>query len=204
MIDNRLQKLASLMVNYSTQVKKGEYVLIQGNSVSEPLLKEIYREVIRAGAYPEISVSIDGVKEILLKDGSDEQLQFILPSKRTIAEKCDVLIHLWGETNTKSLSNVDSKRISMQRRANREIVEIQHEREEKGEFRWCGTQFPTHADAQEAGMSLEEYENFVYEAGHLDKEDPVAEWNRISERQQKIVEYLNTKKELHIISKILI
>ena len=60
--------------------------------------------------------------------------------------------------------------------------------------------FQPHADAQEASMSLEEYEDFVYGAGLLDKDDPVAEWKRISKEQERWVKYLDTKKELHIVS----
>jgi len=69
-----------------------------------------------------------------------------------------------------------------------------------GSLRWCGTQFPTYADAQEASMSLNEYEDFVYGAGLLDMEDPVSEWKKISAYQDRWVKYLNTKKELHFLS----
>ncbi|HSL85475.1 MAG TPA: aminopeptidase, partial [Bacteroidales bacterium] len=69
-----------------------------------------------------------------------------------------------------------------------------------GSLRWCGTQFPAYGDAQEAGMSLEEYEDFVYGAGLLDLEDPVAEWKRISREQDRWIAYLNTKKTIRIVS----
>jgi aminopeptidase len=65
---------------------------------------------------------------------------------------------------------------------------------EPGKLRWCGTLYPTPASAQDAEMSLDEYEDFVFAAGHLDKDDPVAEWNRISASQQLVVDYLNGKK----------
>ena len=69
-----------------------------------------------------------------------------------------------------------------------------------GSLRWCGTQYPTHADAQEAGMSLEEYQDFVYRAGYLHTENPIAEWMRIEKDQEKWIGYLNSKKELRIVS----
>ena len=49
-----------------------------------------------------------------------------------------------------------------------------------GELRWCGTQYPTQSDAQEASMSFSEYEDFVYGAGLLEVDDPVAEWRKIT------------------------
>lgn len=69
-----------------------------------------------------------------------------------------------------------------------------------GTLRWCGTQFPTYSDAQEADMNLSEYEDFVYGAGHIDMDDPIAEWKKISSVQTRWVNYLDTKKEVHIIS----
>jgi aminopeptidase len=64
----------------------------------------------------------------------------------------------------------------------------------------CGTQFPTQADAQEASMSLSEYEDFVYGSGLIDRDDPVAEWQRISREQERWVRYLDSKKRIRIVS----
>ncbi|WIV11484.1 aminopeptidase [Proteiniborus sp. MB09-C3] len=201
MRDIRLQKLAHLIINYSLNIKKGEYLQITGGVATGPLLMELYREALRAGAYPEIAANIEGVSEILLKEGSDEQLQFVSPLNRTIAEKYDATIHLLGGVNTKELAGVDPQRIVARRRGLKEIVDIRNKREANGEYRWCLTQFPTHSDAQEGNMSLEEYEDFVFKAGLIDKEDPTAEWKRISEEQEKVVKYLDTKKDLRIVSK---
>ncbi|SDY96859.1 Leucyl aminopeptidase (aminopeptidase T) [Proteiniborus ethanoligenes] len=201
MRDIRLQKLAHLIINYSLNIKKGEYLQIRGSVVTEPLLKELYREALKVGAYPEITTYLEGVGEILLKEGNDEQLNFVSPVSRTFAEKYDATIHLLGGVNTKELAGVDPQRIVARRRAMKEIIDIQQKREAKGEYRWCLTQFPTHSDAQEGNMSLDEYADFVFKAGLIDKEDPTAEWKKISEQQEKVVKYLDQKKEIHIISK---
>ncbi|KNF08127.1 peptidase M29 aminopeptidase II [Gottschalkia purinilytica] len=201
MRDIRIKKLANLLVNYSLNVKKGEHINLQGNVITEPLLKELYREVIKVGANPELNVSLDGIEEILYKEGSEEQIKFQSPVAKAKVETYDATMFLLGEANTKALSGVDPKKIASRSVAMKEMIDIRNEREANGEFRWCLTQFPTHSDAQEANMSLEEYEDFIYKAGHIDKEDPILEWKKISQEQQKVVDYLNTKKELHIISK---
>ncbi|MTI49616.1 MAG: aminopeptidase [Firmicutes bacterium] len=201
MRDIRLQKLANLLVNYSLELKEGEYVQLAGSTISEPLLKELYREVIKVGAHPEIKASIEGLNEIMLKEGSSEQIEFVSPVTRVAIQEYDALIGLMGGVNTKANSNIDPKKMSGRMKAMKDLVRIRNQREANGEFRWVGTQFPTHSDAQEGNMSLEEYEDFVFKAGHIDKDDPIAEWKKISKEQQKIADYLNTKKELHIISK---
>ena len=70
------------------------------------------------------------------------------------------------------------------------------ERAAKKELSWCGTLFPTAASAQDAEMSLRDYEDFVFAAGHLDAPDPVAVWRELEARQQKVVDYLNGKKRV--------
>jgi len=67
-------------------------------------------------------------------------------------------------------------------------------------MRWCGTLFPTYALAQEADMSLSEYEEFVYGAMLLDREDPIAEWRAFSVEQQKKVDYLDKVHEIRIVA----
>src|SRR5690606_39306234 len=81
--------------------------------------------------------------------------------------------------------------------ARKPIFKVFMERAASGALKWCGTLYPTTASAQDAEMSLTEYEDFVFAAGHLDKPDPVAEWRQIQQRQQKVVDYLTGKKELH-------
>jgi aminopeptidase len=66
-----------------------------------------------------------------------------------------------------------------------------------GELRWSGTLFPTQASAQDAERGLTEYEDFVFRAGLLHMDDPAAEWRKIHDRQARVCEYLNTKKEVH-------
>ncbi len=201
MKDIRHQKLANLLVNYSLRVKEGEFIVLLGIPSTLPLLKELYREVLRAGAHPQIILDIPDEIEILLKEGNDEQIKYITPFKRTFASECDAMIGLWGDINTKRLSGVDPNKLAMMSRSRSEVSKVRFEREAKGEFRWVGTMYPMPANAQDASMSLEEYEDFVFGAGLLDKDDPITQWKRISKEQQKVVDYLDTKKEIHIISK---
>jgi aminopeptidase len=116
-------------------------------------------------------------------------------------EKADVWLSAWGTKNTKSNSNISAERIRASVKGAASWRKIYSEKMGNGSLRWCGTQFPTYADAQEASMSLSEYEDFVFNAGLLNCEDPVAEWKRISAEQERWVKYLDSKEELHIISK---
>ncbi|AOT71378.1 aminopeptidase [Geosporobacter ferrireducens] len=200
MADLRIKKLADLLVNYSFQLKKGEKFLIEASDLALPLVKEIYREALHVGANPELHVTLPGFKEMLLKTGNREQLEYISPIDTAILTNYDALLTIWGDHNTRELTGVDPLNIACHRAVRKDLKMKFLKRAAKGEVKWCGTQFPTHSDAQEAGMSLEEYEDFVYGAGLLNEDNPTKKWKIISEQQEKICNYLNTKKVVRIVS----
>jgi aminopeptidase len=157
------------------------------------LVKETYRQIIKAGGHPLLRWQEDDFQEIMLKEGNDEQLSFIPDPFKIVIETYDCQIGIRGASNTRSLSGVDPSREQIRRLAGREIMETMMKRSAEGEVRWVGTLYPTQAHAQEADMSLSDYEDFVYGACHVDKDDPVAEWNKVSTMQQKLVDWLKGK-----------
>jgi len=198
MYDPRLKAYAKLMVNYALNVQPGKLVALRCNPVAEPLLREVYREVLAAGAHPYNQVSMDGLGEILFKEASDEQLKYIPPMAWTAVEKADYFLNLAGGRNRKSLSGVDPKRMQIAQQGSREIQERYMEREAAGELSWSLCQFPTDSGAQEANMSTSDYYEFVLAACLINEPDPVAAWKKVSKTQQKICDYLMTKKDFHV------
>lgn len=200
-MDKRVEKLARLLIKYSMGIKKGDYLFIRANTVSEPLVKEAYRQAVLEGATVETKINLEGITEIFLKNATMEQLA--APSKIANWEFSNMTayLYIWGNYNTKEFAGVEPARMTEYVKSQREWRSIYGERTGKGEMRWVGTQFPTLADAQEANMSLSEYEDFVYKAGHIDSGDPIEEWKKISKEQQRIVDYLNTKDVIHVLSK---
>src|SRR6185437_12508612 len=104
MADIRLQRMAQVLVHYSLGVKKGDRLAIQTEPMAAPLVREVVREAIRAGAYPETFIGIPGVREIVLKEGSDEQLAYIPPSFRMIVEEYETQLQILAQDNTKGMS----------------------------------------------------------------------------------------------------
>jgi aminopeptidase len=198
MKDPRLQKLANVLVNYSVGVQLNERVLIAGNAITEPLITEIYRETLKAGGYPIVRMAPEGLTEILLKEGSDDQLKHFSPIAMYELENIDCRIGLWGQENTRALSNTDSARHSLMSAARKPYSETFFRRAASGQLRWNGSMFPTNSSAQDAGMSLSEYEDFVFSAGLLDHDDPIASWQALSKKQDAAVDHLNGHKKIHI------
>ena len=191
MRDPRLDKLARVLVEYSTGIKPGQLVRLTGDPVALPLLEAIYEAALKVGAHPYVKCAPASLQDLFYEHASEEQLKYVSPLAVEEIGRIDVSIGLWAETNTKSLTRVDPKRSSMASAARMPIMDVFMERAAKGDLKWCGTLFPTAASAQDAEMSLTQYEDFVFSAGHLDAEDPVAVWREIERRQKLVADYLN-------------
>ncbi len=200
MPDPRHQKLAQVLVSYSLGIKPGDKLVIEGSYVAAPLVREVYREAIRAGAHIKTRIGVDGLGEIYFREASDEQLKYISELDRFEIDYYDAALSIWADVNTKGLSGVDPARMALASGAHVSLQKRYLERIGKGELSWCGTQFPTHANAQDAGMSLSDYEDFVFGAGMLDQADPVAAWRKVHDTQQHIADFLDQHNEIHIVA----
>jgi aminopeptidase len=199
MTDPRVDKLAEVLVDYCTEVRPGDQVLITGDTPAEPLLKAVYAKVLKAGGHPLLLPSLPGTEELLYRHGSDEQLQHVPEPVNLIIETYDVRINVRGQANTKSLSNVDPSKIVLRSQAQTELMKTFMQRSASGALRWVTTLFPTDAHAQDAEMSLSEYEDFVYGACMPNLADPVAYWRSLSAWQQRIVEWLQGKEHVRVV-----
>ena len=184
------------MVNYSAQVKPGDWVLVRGHVVAMPLIEETLRQVVRAGGNATLQLESDELTEILLAEGNPDQLGWISPLDEIMAEKADVRIVINAASNTRSLTGVDPKRQQLYQSARRKFARRFMERSAAGEHRWVLTNYPCPAFAQEADMSLSEYERFVYAATFADQPDPVASWQAIHDTQQHLVDWLVGKEQV--------
>jgi aminopeptidase len=164
MTNPRLEKLARLLTEYSLRLKPGKIVLIRGNAIGAPLIRECYRAALRCGAYPFVEVSIDGVEEIFYREAGKDQLKWVSPIAKFKMQKIDAYLGVWADTNTKSLTSADPKRIAIADAAHEPIMNIFMKRAAAGEVKWVGTQWPCNSSAQDAEMSLEEYEEFAFGA----------------------------------------
>jgi aminopeptidase len=197
-VEDRLSRVAQVLVRYSLNVQPGDLVAIQGGTEAIPLFREVFRETLRAGGHPELKIEMEEAREIYLKEANEDQLNFVSPVTQLLTERFDCLLYVDAETNTRRLSRVDPLRSAKLRKAYNAVDTLWSQRAAQGLMRWCYTQFPTHAYAQNANMSLEDYWEFVYNACMLNEPDPVKQWEAMSAQQQKLITWLNGHKEVHI------
>ncbi len=143
-------------------------------------------------------VSLPDIDEIFFRYASDEQLKHVPKPLELIMQTYDVRISVLAKTNTKALSNVEPGKIVLEQRARSDLMRTFMRRSAAGELRWTLAPFPTNAFAQDAEMSLSEYEDFVYGACLPNMDDPVGYWQQFSARQQKVVDWLKGKANVYV------
>jgi aminopeptidase len=200
MLDPRVAKHADLLVNYSLRLQPGQVVRIDAGTVATPLVTEVYRHALRAGANARTRVDVDGLDVIVVEESSDEQLVFVSEVDRFEIEHVDAIVTIWADRNTRALGQADPDRVSRRLASRRELTDLLWERIDAGTAAWVGTRFPTDAHAQDAEMSLAEYEDFVYGACHVrSDEDPVAHWRAVSTELNARARELERVRELRIV-----
>ena len=200
MIDPRVAKMADVLVSYSLELKPGDKFVIYGTPAGAALIREVYRAALRAGAHPVLRVSLPGIDEIMFAEASPEQLRFLPQITRDEVEYFDARLAIRAAENTRSLSGVDPQRISMYQATTGVMGRRVMQRSAAGELRWCGTLFPTEAHAQDAAMSLADYEDFVFGSCLLDQDDPAEGWRQVRAGQQRIADFLMAHDEIHIVA----
>jgi aminopeptidase len=201
MADQRLKKLAQILIKYSLEIKPGDQLEIRTSPLAQDLALLAHEEAIKSGAHVMNSLSLQGGEEVFYKYASEEQLDYVSPVRKLITESFDAMLVIGAEYNTRSLSAINPKRISRSRKASTELTKIFLERSANLDLRWCYTEFPTYASAQEADMSLHDYQEFVYEAGYLNEEDPVSLWKEEGKKQKQIISWFSGRNTVEIKGK---
>jgi aminopeptidase len=198
-MDPRIKKMAQVIVNYSTAVKPGDRVLIRGTSPSaQPLMQALYAESLRAGGFAFNYVHMSREEELLLENGSLDQIAEPNPMLQTMYENADVIVRIDSEEDTNALSRFSTEKTQARMNARGAWLQTQMRREADRTLRRLTTLFPTQALANDAGMSYEEYCDFVFRACMVHLDNPTAYWQQYAAEQQKLCDWLNGKKHLHV------
>ncbi len=198
MTDPRIDAWARTLVNYSTRVQPGDVVAIEGDVAGRPLLQAIYRETLRAGGLPAVVPRIPELQADLLALASAQQLAWISPIDTWSRGEADVFIRVMAEENTRNLTGADPERQIERKRALHPLLQTMMQRQAVGDLRWTLTLFPTNAYAQDAEMHAADFTEFVFDACKLGSPDPSAVWREQSATQQRLIDWLADKEEIHI------
>lgn len=198
---NILKKYAYLLVHYCLDIRKGDKLHITSTTAGELLVREVFREATRCGAHVDYHLSFREENRVFLEEACDEQLDYVRPAYQKMMETYDAYLVIRAPFNLREDQNVSPEKSARRQKALYSVQQIYFDRLADKSLKRCLCQFPTLAAAQEACMSMEEYEQFVYQSCYLFDENPVDSWENVGRFQQKIVDFLNTCHVLRYVNK---
>lgn len=163
MTDPRYKKLASLLVNYSTALKKGERILLDMIDVPDEFSVELIRAVREAGGLPFVEVRHTRVSRELLLNISEAQAAQIRDIEMFRMKKVQAYIAIRGADNMNENADVPGERMKLYSKTIRPVQDYR-----VNKTRWCVLRWPTPSMAQAAGMSTEAFEDLYFDVCTMD------------------------------------
>ena len=159
------QKLAKLLVNYSTRLKKGEKVLIEAFSTPPDFVNELIREVASVGAYPCVTIKDTYIQRMIIKEGCEESIKMIADYELYRMKNMDAYIAIRGYPNENELSDVPSDKMKLYQSLWWKPV---HSEQRVCHTKWVVLRWPLPSMAQSASMSTEQFEDYYFDVCTLD------------------------------------
>ncbi|MDP4012107.1 MAG: aminopeptidase [Candidatus Nanoarchaeia archaeon] len=188
MQDLRIKKSAEILVNHSVKAKKGELIKINAGYSAAPLVLECARLILKNGAIPLVNTHIPGYEYTFMKNAPDKVLRALPKTTLFEAKNIDGVINIMTFENTKELSGIKPEKMAMHSKALQPLKNYTMKK------KWVLFLYPTNGAAQDAKMSLSEYEDFVFGASNLD-------WTKEAKKMEKVRKLLQKSKEVHILGK---
>jgi aminopeptidase len=194
-----LAKYAHLLVHYCVEIKEGDRLYVTSTTLAEPLVREIYREALRAGAIVEVDLAFRGRGNILMEEAGEQQLKHVPTLYRQAMESFDAYLNIMAPFNLREDQAVDAEKSKIRKAALQPVSQKYFERTATRELKRNLCQYPTLANAQEAGMSYDDYEKFVFSACQLYEDDPTAAWLAVRKSQQGVTDLLNSREKIRYV-----
>ncbi len=183
-----LKRIARIIIEYSIKVKKGETVIIMADLPAKPLILELYRQVIQKGAYPRITWGVEGFSPVYYDYASDEQLKNFPKITEYEYKNTDAFIFIRAPIDRNELKDCNPQKIMLRQKITKKLSEIRLKK------KWVIFDYPTEALAKDAGMSLQKYKKFLFDA-------TIVNWGEESKKWKRIAEFFNKSDKVHIIAK---
>jgi len=180
MADSRIERLAKIAVEQSGKVGKKDYVQIIGAPESQALVLEIFEQCMKKGAFPSVKILLENQSFIYYKNAKPFQLKWFPKLAFDEMKQTKAIFYIQSDTNRKELARIPTSKINIRQKALKKIDEWRVDR-----TNWCIVAFPSSGFAQDANMSLREYEDFVYSATNFDFSKQKAKMERLARLETK-------------------
>ena len=191
-VDPRVEQYARLLVERCVDVQPGWQVLVQSSPLARPLVDEVVRHIARRGAYPELRMQFSQwsfpVDPVWVEEAPVEAVAQLPSIERETLLGCDARIVINAPENTREGSSISPEKMT----ALREALAEHSRRTISLTYPWVGCQFPVAALAQDAGLTLHQFEDFVYGACLVD-------WDELARTMEPIARRFDAAEEVRLV-----
>lgn len=189
MVDPRITVLAHNLVNYSCEVKSGEKVLIENIGLELPLVKELIKEVYKAGGIPFTTIKNNSLERALLMGASEEQMNLLAQYEAARMNQMDAYIGVRSGENASELSDVPSEKMELYFKHFWNKV---HGDIRVPKTKWVVLRYPSPSMAQLANSSIEAFEDYYFNVCNLD-------YSKMSRAMDPLVELIEKTDKVKIV-----
>jgi len=188
MTDPRITKLAQLLINFSTELKAGEHILIETFDLPEQMAIECSKAAHRIGAHPHVAIRNNRITRALSDGAADDQLNTWADYDRHRMKQMDAYLGIRGSLNVSEMSGLDDDQM---KRVGRLYMKPVHFDERVNNTRWCVLRWPTPSMAQMAEVSTAEFEDFYFNVCTLD-------YSQMDRAAAELKKYMEKTDRVHI------
>ena len=187
MRDPRIDEYARLLVERSVPARPGAEIFVRSTPLARPLVEALVEETARRGAYTLLQIAFELVGGPFAREAPLELLREASPLQRTIWERADGMILVWAPENAREGAELSEERHA----AIQESIRPLRKRTMAMEVPWVIAEYPTPAGAQDAGMSIGQYEDFLFDA-------VLRDWDAEADRMRRIADVFDAADEVRI------
>jgi hypothetical protein len=187
MKDPRYKKLAENLICYSTELKKGEKILIEVNGCNNLLARELVKKVYEVGGIPFVKVNDEKLNSTVYQNCSEEQLQIMCENQLAFMKQMDAYLGIRESRNIYESSVIPSEKQSLISKTLRPVLD-----ERVNNTKWCVMRYPNESFAQLAGMSTDDFEDFYFNVCNLD-------YSKMSKAMDNLIELMEKTDKVRIV-----
>jgi aminopeptidase len=188
MHDPRVEQYAALMVERCLNVQPNWQVVVIGSPLARPLIEQVVKYIAQRGAYALVRMNYANLSSIWLKNAPQELLSVTSPIDKYTFETMDAYLAIQAPENSHDGADVSPDRHSLFRQSRSALTKCVVE----WTLPWVGCNFPTNALAQDAGMTLEQYADFLYGACLLD-------WDALARTMRHLADRFDAADKVQIL-----
>lgn len=189
MRDNRVKRLAKLLIEHSCRVQQGEHVLIEIFGDDRGLARECIEQIYQVGAYPHLQINDQQLLRAMLLGTSEEHLQTWTEYALKKMKMMDCYIGIRGSNNDSEMQDVPNDKMQAYMKIYGHQV---HSECRVKETKWVVLRYPTPSMAQAANMSTEAFEDFYFDVCTID-------YKRLEKAMQPLVKRMEQTDQVRIV-----